>query len=371
MKQQSIRTYLKSVQGDMPENAFERVPSRLLWLPFHLIVISLCAHEILVGSPSLGLTMILSLVIGHSYGCLMFVGHELTHDTMIGRSWFHTFCGWLCFLPYCIGPDQWRTWHNHWHHRNTSLTTLDPDSWGSIASYWRRSDYRFVEKLSPGSGCWQSIPYLFYWFSAQGFLVMVLFSRLLHFWEPNERRKVWFQVLSGVAFWIGLFAVVGWNSFLWIYILPMLLANFIQMSYIATNHLLMPETKSANDPLINSLTVSTIKILDIFHLNFSHHTEHHVCPAMSGKYAPAMKQILKEKYPERYKELPHWKAVKKLYDAPKLHWNERHFVNPRTGGIFEAIYDDFDLSLIGKVPSPIERQPMKEATEAQGFEPVS
>src|SRR5690606_29619869 len=156
-----------------------------LWLFFHLLVIGSLVAGITSGWPWY-FCLPAALLIGHSYGCLMFVGHELLHDSILPRGKWQTACAWICFLPYCIAPQQWRTWHNHWHHCNTSLSSLDPDSWGNLATYLRRHEYRWVEPHSPGSGCLRSIPFLFYWFSAQGLLVMLVFSRLMHYWDRRE-----------------------------------------------------------------------------------------------------------------------------------------------------------------------------------------
>ena len=59
-------------------------------------------------------------------------------------------------------------------------------------------------------------------------------------------------------FWAGTLALVGPFHFLFLYAVPMVFANIVQMSYIATNHLLCDETCDVNDPLANSMSVSAV-----------------------------------------------------------------------------------------------------------------
>ena len=347
--------YLNQIKESLPEGAFNRVPARILWLPFHLGIIISSIAVVTNFNLSWYFNLVCSIIIGHSYGCLMFVGHELMHGSILPQGRLRKLCAWICFLPYCMSPMQWFEWHNKWHHQKTSVAGFDPDSWGSLDTFNRRREFRLVEPLSPGSGCLRSIPFLGYWFFAQGLLVMFVFSKLFHYWDDVERKKIFVGIAGCYLFWITLAVLLGFQHFLYVYLAPMIFANILQMIYIATNHLLMPETREVNDPLINTLSVSTLRIIDFFHMNFSHHIEHHISPSMSPRFAPSVKKLLMEKFPGRYKCVPHWRALMMIYRVPKLHWDENHFVNPRSGEVFQAMDEDCSNSSIGHMNLPVPR----------------
>ena len=71
------------------------------------------------------------------------------------------------------------------------------------------------------------------------------------------------------------------KTFVFVGILPMMMANATVMSYIATNHMLRPLVDS-DDPLDNTLSLRTHWLVDALHWRFSHHVEHHLFPAMSS-----------------------------------------------------------------------------------------
>jgi len=347
--------YLERIVSRLPRNYNKRALSRILWLPFHLPIISISIGYIIGPAPSWGLSLLCALFIGHSFACLMFVGHELMHGSILKPGLMQKICATLCFLPYCMSPKQWFTWHNKWHHQKTSLSALDPDSWGSIDTYVRRKEFRIVEALTPGSGLWHSWLFWGYWFFAHGLIVMTVFSRFFHYWDERERKLLWIHIACCMLFWASILLTFGALNFLFIYLIPLAIANGIQMAYIATNHLLMPETKEANDPLRNTLTVKTWRILDLLHLNFSYHIEHHVAPAMSPRYAPLMQKELKESFGARYMQMPHWQAIRLLIKTPQLRLDSQHFVNPRSGDVFGVLQEDKTIPYLGKVSVPVAR----------------
>ena len=113
---------------------------------------------------------------------------------------------------------------------------------------------------------------------------------------------------------------MGPGKWLFAYVIPLLIANFIVMAYIATNHRLNPIVP-VNDPLANCLSVTVPRWVDVLHFNFSYHTEHHLFPAMSSKYYPLVKEKIKEMWPERYHEMPMTKALA-LWNTPRVYYQE-------------------------------------------------
>ena len=173
--------------------------------------------------------------------------------------------------------------------------------------------------------------------------------------SASRWARAWAQWWAAVLFWVAVAAVFGLKSFLFIYLIPLGVANAIQMSYIATNHFLNPETRETNDPLINSLTVRVGPLARVFHLNFNYHVEHHVLPSMNPYYARLVHDVLVSKFADRYQEMPHWKAIYWLYRTPRIHWDSEHLVNPRTGTLFETIGAHEEPRFVKKLPVPVPR----------------
>lgn len=104
----------------------------------------------------------------------------------------------------------------------------------------------------------------------------------------RERVVTLAQYLLPLTIWLSLGMWLGWMQWAFFYLIPLFVGNFIVIAYIATNHLLNPLLQE-DDPIAGSLTVTTWRVIDILHLNFSYHTGHHIFPAMNPKYAPHVK----------------------------------------------------------------------------------
>jgi fatty acid desaturase len=72
-------------------------------------------------------------------------------------------------------------------------------------------------------------------------------------------------------------------------------------------------------------------------LNFGYHVEHHLFPRVSGKHAKKIHLLLKELYPDKYKFMPKWRALKYLYQTPRLYKNSNELVCPKTQETFPTI----------------------------------
>ena len=139
-----------------------------------------------------------------------------------------------------------------------------------------------------------------------------------------------------LLFWAGVFLVVGPYAFVFIYVLPLLVANAVVMSYIATNHFLNPLTE-VNDPLANTLSVTSTGWVERMHLQFGYHVEHHLFPMMSGRHAPAVRDVLVRLYGDRYLSMPHRRALPLLYTRPKVHATHDTLIDPRTLATFDTL----------------------------------
>ena len=108
-----------------------------------------------------------------------------------------------------------------------------------------------------------------------------------------------------------------------------MIQNYAVMRYISTNHNISPLTK-INDPLENSLTVTTNPVFDFFHLNFGYHTEHHIFPRMSGAYTKKVHYEVKKMFPDTYQCMKKSTALKLLYSTPRIYKNMTTLINPKT-----------------------------------------
>ena len=98
------------------------------------------------------------------------------------------------------------------------------------------------------------------------------------------------------------------------------------MSYIHTNHFLSPLTGEIDDPLVNSLSLQNSWLTDKVFLNFSHHVEHHLFPAMSSRHYPEVRKLLKKLYPNRFQLIPMIDAIKLLFHTPRIYGGYTYLV---------------------------------------------
>ena len=126
------------------------------------------------------------------------------------------------------------------------------------------------------------------------------------------------------------------SNFVYGVAIPFAIMNYMLMSYISTNHNISPLTKT-NDPLVNSLSVTNHPILEAMHFNFGYHVEHHLFPTMSPKRAKEVNKLLKEKYPEKFKQMPKSTAMGILYKTPRIYKNANELIHPYTGETHKTI----------------------------------
>ena len=105
---------------------------------------------------------------------------------------------------------------------------------------------------------------------------------------------------------------------------------------VATNHFLNPLTET-NDPLANTLSVTAPHWLEHLHLQFGYHVEHHLFPTVSGRHAPAVRDVLRRLYGDRYLSMPHVQALRLLYARPKIHDGHDVLIDPRTRERFAVL----------------------------------
>ena len=110
------------------------------------------------------------------------------------------------------------------------------------------------------------------------------------------------------------------------YFLPLWIGYARAMAYIYTNHLLCPLTET-NNPLANTLSLRVPRILDLLHLNFSHHVEHHIFPGLNSSYYPLVRTLLLKHYPDHYQLLAGSEAWRRLLSTPRHYRGATTLVN--------------------------------------------
>jgi fatty acid desaturase len=160
-----------------------------------------------------------------------------------------------------------------------------------------------------------------------GQVVLWIQSRYMRgFRRLNRRRAIIDSAVSALA-WLTVIVLAGPFHAIFAVVVPLVLANFIVMSYIATNHFMRPLTET-NDPIENSMSVTTLPVIDRLHFNFSHHVEHHLFPNMSAKHAPRVRAWLLENEPDRYVSPKHWLAFAYLYRTPRVYLDATTLCDP-------------------------------------------
>jgi len=322
-----IKQYQRILKADLPGYMFKAQPQRLYWLLLHACIILSCSWMI-VKNDHMFVRLLLGGLIGNSLGTLGFLGHEILHGTVVKSRKLILLLGSICMAHWGLYGKAWIIWHNKEHHSKTQHPFDDPDCFGRIEMYLRSSRMQMLERFIPGSLTAISFTFLFWFFSFHtGWIV--LFNRHLFSKKKDWIESVLFLVLSVVGWPLLVFLLFGMAFLPYLWLTPLLISNLVFMSYVATNHFLNPLTPAVNDPLVNSLTVRTPAWMERLHLNNGYHTEHHLFPHVNPRFAPLLNQVLKSRWPERYNEMNFFKAIRLVYQTPRIYFNDTTQINPR------------------------------------------
>jgi fatty acid desaturase len=321
--------YVHALKAQLPSHAFERATSRVAFLPVHLAVIVVATLAIARGWIPWFTVPFVSLVIGASFAGMTFVAHEALHGGLVKNKQLQYVIGWLGFLPFMVSPRLWIAWHNVDHHANANLPA-DPDAYPTLTEYHERRGARFaVDAFSLGGRRWRGALSLVLGFTVQSAGILIN-ARQLGIATPEQRRKAFAESLLGLAVWATVAALVGFVPFLFVFGIPLLLANACVMAFILTNHSLSPRV-AINDPLASGLTVTVPRIVEWLTLGFGYHVEHHLFPAMSTRHAPAVRALVQSRWPERYQSMSLTEALGRLHRSARVYKTARTLFDPKTG----------------------------------------
>lgn len=325
----TLNSYQQELKAKLPPEIFARTPWRILYFFSFLAINISLVYFVVHYDPAWYLKLLAAFIIGQLAGSLSLFAHEVLHGSIFKSKFIQDAIAFVCYTPFLLSPTYWRFWHNGLHHGNTQLIYKDPDAFPTLSVYKRSRFMRAIFRLSPGSKNVLSYLYLFYWFSFQALINQFHFRFKNKMWDKMDHARVWKELIpmclvaGGYVYWVGA------ANFLYLVLIPFCLMNYVILSYIVTNHNMSPLTK-VNDPMVNSLTVTTGKFWSFIHLNFGYHVEHHLFPRVSCKHAKKLHVLCKEMYPEQYQSMPKWKALKHLYLTPRIYKSSDMLIHPKS-----------------------------------------
>jgi fatty acid desaturase len=327
------------VRPELPAGAFQPVPSRLAWLALHVSLIAVGIWAIAHGWGGWPGMIAASLVVGHSFAGCAFVGHETLHGAVVRNRTLRYLVGWVCFAPFCVSPRLWIAWHNRVHHGNTMIDGIDPDSFPTLATYRSNRLSRIADLFSLGYRRVGGIVTMLFGFTGQSQQVLWRMARPLGYLSHREHLYAVLETLGAAAMWTTVCLLVGGKAVVFAFVIPLAIGNLIVVSYILTNHSLSP-LNDINDPLLNSLSVTVPRFVDMLHLNFGFHVEHHLFPAMSSAHAPAVRDSLVRHWPERYQSMPLLTALWRLATTPRVYRDATTLVDPASGRTWPTLHGE-------------------------------
>ncbi len=321
--------YVKALRPDLPAEAFMPSHSRLAWIPFHLAIIAVAASAIARGWVPWPVFPGLGVIIGLSFSCLTFVAHEAMHGGIVRGKLARQIVGWIGFLPFTVAPRLWAAWHDRIHHATANFAD-DPDIYPTLAEYDASPRIRFfVNAFSLGERRWRGVLSLVLGFTVQS-AHQLISATSSGFLTARQRKIAIAETALGAMFWTGVAIVVGPFAFLFVYVLPLVIANMVIMGFILTNHNLSPRV-SVNDPLASGLSVTAPRLIEWITLRFGFHVEHHLFPAMSSRHAHLVRAGVLARWPERYQSMPLSTAIGQLHATARVYKDDTTLIDPKTG----------------------------------------
>jgi len=317
------------IRAALPAHVFRACPMRIVFVVPLVGTIVLLSMTISLASLPWFVKVLIGLVIGNTYGGLMFFAHEVAHGATARSRKIQDAVLYFACAIFCFSPHLWRVWHNTVHHSHTNDPRRDPDHFGTLEQFFTQTPHRrALNNLAPGMSL-LSIGYLFVFFALQAQSVLWFKTRELEELNPLRRVKAGIDSILMLSFWIVLGCVIGLDSAIYVIVIPFLVANFVVLSYVLTNHMLMPLTTTC-DILASTMSVGTLSILDNVHFHFSHHIEHHLFPSMPSSRYGLVRSYLIKNYGQTYVCPRHWRALFAILATPRIYETDDVLCNPFT-----------------------------------------
>jgi fatty acid desaturase len=334
--------YAKTLRPLLPSEAFQPDSEKLVILLINLAILllgwAIAADLDYWRTDLLWLYLPLAIVMGNSVIVLLFGSHELMHGSVIKNPRLAYAISLLGLAVWWMPPSLWKAIHNREHHNKTnSLSDPDrnylyeqPKTWGKwIQNLFVPSAEVHPLWLIPGMSMSWGVHGL------RNLTSVLLFNDESVDYVPaaftvssKERWAIAREFFVIVFLHLGVMAYLQFDltKLLLGYFLPIAIGHAGGMFYIFTNHMLCQMTDT-NDPLINSVSLRVPKLFDRLHLNFSHHTEHHIFPGMNSDYYPLVQELLIAHYPERFNLIDAGEVWRLLMQTPRHYKNEDIFTD--------------------------------------------
>ncbi|MBS1706009.1 MAG: fatty acid desaturase [Armatimonadetes bacterium] len=345
--EKAIPNYRQQIRRELPDHVFRPDHQNLLWFAVHAAIIG-GSWYVLRNHFSFWVAPFLSIAIGHSFGCMGFIGHDIAHGGTFKSMRMRDILAGIAFSPFWISPLLWRKWHNGEHHGHTQVDGEDPDALFTMEHYKNNPVLRFLYRLSPVLRNIIIFGSFSFRMTQQNLrmLVLYLFKRPT---KPREKVQMVLELVLQASAWIGVSWYLGSQVLIWGYLLPLLVANALVISYIATNHFLNP-LADESDVLGSSLTVTlppALRWLDPWHQYFGAHVAHHLFPQVSARNTRYIEDKAKELFPDRYHSMPLTTALVLLWKTPWIYETHTTFIDPqadqRIGTLGHGLEEEFGL----------------------------
>ena len=314
----------------------------------YLICVAVCLFGIysIITIDFLPVKILISVINGIALTSLTFFLHDLFHGSIVKSNPFAYLLGLSVGLFNLFSPTFWHRVHNL-HHARTGNTD-DPDRSYISLEKPQNALEKFVYKTRISDESYHPFISLilmtsgFFWYFSNGMYYGLVgkktclkedkkYKRIQELFKKDSDKLLvlaeLFIILGFQAFLFFLIAKANFLNYFLISLLPVAISHLITMLYIHTNHFLSPLTGEVDDPLINSLSVENIPLVDKIFLNFSHHVEHHLFPAMGSSHYPKVRKLLLKMYPNRFQLIPMKEAIKLLFKTPRIYGDYIHLVS--------------------------------------------
>lgn len=326
--------YVRELKGELEPSVLAPARSRMALVPLYVSIIVVAMLSIARGWVPAWTFPILSVVIGFFFACCTFLAHEALHGGITRDKRIKWVIGWIGFLPFNVSPKLWVAWHGQVHHGEAQLAS-DPDRFPTLEEYkTQRASRWMVDFFSVGGRRLRGVLTLAIGFSGQSLAQLLTMRRMKL--SAGVRARVVAETVFDLAIWTTVAILVGPFAFLFVFVLPLFVANAVVMAFILTNHSLSPLVE-INDPLVNSLSVTVPRWLERLTINFGYHVEHHLYPAMSSRHARYVRDLLLRHWPERYQSMSLGKALLALHRTARVYKDAVTLIDPHTGAEFPVL----------------------------------
>lgn len=320
------REEIGRLKAELPSDAFNPAPSKLLPLCFHTAVIVTCFYFAgRIGG--VGTLIVCGLIAGHSLAVVGFLSHELTHGIIVRRKSLLFWLERIFWSLALVSPTMWRRAHNQTHHAYLN-TPRDCDRKFLVTQetflrrWYVRLTYPNAEVFPWNPLVWVYMNLYFLRNTLAAFVSSPKFLAIvpaMPAYRPGDTMRVALDLVA-IATVQSLLWIIGGFSlgrFLLMLLISQFATSVVVMSYIFTNHFLKPVALDV-DAMRGSTSVIVPSWVDRLHIHYSYHTEHHLFPTLNSDYYPQLSKLLLERYPDRYHRIPIGEAWRQLWRQPRF-----------------------------------------------------